>query len=173
MTAATIALRLALAVDARAIAFMSRDLIEAGLGWSYRPERIVRMIRDRDTTTLVADRHGEPVGFAVMGFGDERAHLVLLAVHPAQHRQGIARRMIDWLVESADAAGIASLYLELRAGNAAGRAFYRKMNFVETELVPGYYRGAESAIRMERVLRVLPIPEPPSFKWRQPTPDKR
>jgi ribosomal-protein-alanine N-acetyltransferase len=170
MSAATITLRLALASDARAIASMSRDLIEAGLGWSYRPERIVRLIRNRETTVLVADLQGHPVGFAIMGFGDERAHLVLLAVHPAQHRRGVARRMVDWLVESATTAGIATLDLELRAGNAAARTFYRKMDFTETELLPGYYRGAESAIRMERVLRV---PEPPSFQWQPPPLDER
>lgn len=168
MTSTTIALRLARVCDARAIASMSRDLIEAGLGWSYRPERIVRLIHDRDSTTLVADRQGKPVGFAIMGFGEERAHLVLLAVDPAHHRRGIARRMIEWLVESACAAGIASLHLELRAGNAAARAFYRKMHFTETQLLPGYYRGAESAMRMERVLRV---PEAPSFQWRPRTLD--
>lgn len=170
MTATTITLRLAQESDAGAIAAMSRDLIEAGLGWSYRPERIVRLIRDRDTIALVADRQGAPAGFAIMGFGDERAHLVLLAVHPAQHRQGIARRMMDWLVESAVAGGIASLHLELRAGNAAARAFYRGMNFTETQFVSGYYRGAESAIRMERVLRVS---EAPPFAWQPPPRDSR
>ena len=170
MTATTITLRLARESDAGAIAAMSRDLIEAGLGWSYRPERIVRLIRDRDTIALVADRQGAPAGFAIMGFGDERAHLVLLAVHPAQHRQGIARRMMDWLVESAVAGGIASLHLELRAGNAAARAFYRGMDFTETQLVSGYYRGAESAIRMERVQRVS---EAPPFTWQPPPRDSR
>ena len=170
MTATTITLRLARASDASAIAAMARDLIEAGLGWNYRPARIVPLIRDRDTTTVVADRHGKPVGFAIMGFGDERAHLVLLAVHPAHHRQGIARRMMDWLIESAVAAGILSLHLELRAGNAAARTFYRRMNFAETQLVPGYYRGAESAIRMERVLRISGAPP---FEWRPLKFDKR
>lgn len=170
MTATTITLRLARAGDAPAIASMTRDLIEAGLGWNYRPERIVRLIRNRDTIALVADRHGKPVGFAIMAFGDEHAHLVLLAVHPAQHRQGIARRMMDWLVESAAAAGIASLHLELRAGNGAARAFYQRVNFAETQLVPGYYRGTESAIRMERVLRICEVP---AFKWQPPTLDSR
>jgi ribosomal protein S18 acetylase RimI-like enzyme len=36
-----------------------------------------------------------------MKFHDEHAHLVLLAVRPAHQRSGTARRLIDWLVESA------------------------------------------------------------------------
>ena len=165
MTAATITLRLAEVPDARAISLMSRDLIEAGLGWSYRPERIARLIRDRDTNVLIAARDGKPVGFAVMSFGDERAHLALLAVHPAHQRQGVARRMLEWLIECAASAGVASLHLELRAGNAAARAFYRDMGFAERHLVPGYYHGRESALRMQRVLR---LDDPVPLTWSPP-----
>ncbi|MGI9025304.1 MAG: GNAT family N-acetyltransferase [Burkholderiaceae bacterium] len=165
MTAATIILRLARPADASAIALMSRDLIEAGLGWSYRPARIARLILDRDTNVLIAARRGNPVGFAVMSFGDERAHLALLAVHPAHQRQGVARRLLEWLVECAASAGIASLHLELRAGNAAARAFYRDMGFAERYVVPGYYHGRESALRMQRVLR---LDEPASVRWQPP-----
>lgn len=163
MTAAAITLRLARAADARAIACLSRDLIETGLGWTYRPERITRLIEDRDTTTLVACDRGRLAGFAVMHFGNEHAHLVLLAVREQQQRQGVARRMMEWLLASAATAGIATLHLELRAGNAAACAFYRAMGFTETQLVPGYYRRRESAVRMVRILRPA---GPAAFTWR-------
>ena len=156
MAAAAITLRLAQPRDAHALAVMSRDLIESGLGWSYRPERIVRLIEDRDTTTLVAcDDHTGLAGFAIMKFGDERAHLVLLAVRPAHRRHGVGRRMIEWLVASALTAGIAVLSLELRAGNGVAREFYRAMGFSETISIADYYRGGEPAIRMVRALSPL------------------
>ena len=140
--------------DASAIAAMSRDFIEAGLGWQYRSERVRRLIDDPETVTLVA-RDGDPmIGFAVMTFGDERAHLVLLAVRPACQRRGIARQMARWLLASATTAGIASVHVELRAQNEAAYAFYRALGFAETLRLPGYYRGRETAIRMMRLLRV-------------------
>ena len=106
-----IALQLACRGDAPAIAAMSRDLIEAGLGWQYRGERIRQLIDDPETVTLVA-RDGERlIGFAVMSFGEERAHLVLLAVRPACQRRGIARRLAQWLIRSASTAGIASIHV--------------------------------------------------------------
>jgi len=101
-----------------------------------------------------------------MEFGDERAHLVLLAVRPLKRRAGIGRRLLDWLMESARTAGIESVHLELRAGNEAARGFYRAMGFSESVTVPGYYRGREAALRMLRVLRV---PGPASYTWRPPT----
>src|SRR5512146_2361325 len=100
MAALNVELGFASAGDAPEIARLARDLIEVGLGWGYRPQRIIELIRDTETITLVARARGRPAGFAVMRFGDERAHLILLAVAPAHQRRGIARRMIDWLLES-------------------------------------------------------------------------
>lgn len=170
MNATAITLRIAQADDAKAIALMSRDLIEAGLGWKYEPERIRRAMNDRDTVTLVACDRSQLVGFAIMEFGDERAHLVLLAVRPTHRRHSVGRRLIEWLIESVATAGLASIHLELRSSNEAARAFYRAMGFAETVQVPGYYRGKESATRMVRVLRV---PGPLPFNWRPPTLDKK
>ncbi|MDH5222781.1 MAG: GNAT family N-acetyltransferase [Betaproteobacteria bacterium] len=166
MTAHAITIRLADPRDAQAIALMSRDLVESGLGWKYDAARVLRAIRDPDTLAPVACERGRIAGFSLMEFGDERAHLVLLAVRPAQRRTGVGRRLVDWLVESARTAGIASLHLELRSGNEAARAFYRAMGFDETIVVPGYYRGRESALRMIRVLRAAgPVP----YTWRPRT----
>ena len=47
-------LRLAETRDAQAIAIMSREFVEAGLGWKYDAARVLRAIRDRETVALVA-----------------------------------------------------------------------------------------------------------------------
>jgi ribosomal-protein-alanine N-acetyltransferase len=117
--------------------------------------------------TLVARDGDLLMGFAIMSFGDEHAHLVLMAVRPAGRRRGIARRMTDWLLETAATAGVATIHLELRAQNEDARAFYRALGFTETLRLPGYYRGRETAVRMIRVLRppkIVPQPAP----WRPP-----
>jgi [ribosomal protein S18]-alanine N-acetyltransferase len=146
-------LGLAKAGDARHLALLARDLIEAGLGWAYRPDRIAGLIRDPETVTVVARGASRPLGFAVMRFGDERAHLILLAVEPTHQRRGVGRRLLEWLLESAIVAGMSSIHVELRASNAPAYAFYRSLGFVETIRVPGYYQGRETALRMLRMLR--------------------
>jgi [ribosomal protein S18]-alanine N-acetyltransferase len=176
MTARAITIRIAEAHDAQAIAMMSRDFIEAGLGWKYDAARVLRTIRDRDTLVVVAcadskgsSARGALTGFAIMEVGDERAHLVLLAVRPSQRRLGVGRRLLEWLLASAHTAGMASVHLELRATNDAARRFYRAMGFYETVLIPSYYRGGEgrkeSALRMLRILRA---PGPTPYTWRPP-----
>lgn len=161
-------LRLARSADAPGVARMSRDLIEVGLDWSYDPPRIARLIADRETLTLVAEDRRGLAGFAILKFGEEHAHLVLLAVQPRCRRQGVARRLLGWLLESARAAGIAEVALELRAGNAGARAFYRTLGFIDAGLLSDYYGRREAALRMVRVLRrtdgTLPAWQAPTLR---------
>ncbi len=148
------AFRLARPPDAYPIALMSRELIEAGLnGWSWDSRRVARSIQARDTVVLVAAVQNPVVGFAIMSFGDTQAHLSLFAVQPAYQRRGIGRQMMAWLEESALVAGIATVNLELRAGNHEARDFYRVLGFKETTYIPGYYCGVETALRMSRDIR--------------------
>jgi [ribosomal protein S18]-alanine N-acetyltransferase len=153
MAAVDIELGLANDSDAPHLAVLARDLIETGLGWGYRPHRIAALIHERETVTLVARGRARPLGFAITRFGDERAHLILLAVQPAHQRRGVGRRLVEWLVHSALVAGMSSIHVELRASNAPALAFYRSLGFSETFRVPGYYRGRETALRMIRMLR--------------------
>lgn len=147
-----LSLRLARAEDAPVLAAMSRELIEAGLEWRYTPQRVAALIGDPVTSAVVACGAQRIEGFAVMSFGDEHAHLVLLCVRPAQHRQGIGRQLMGWLERSAQVAGVATIALELRTDNAGAEAFYRALGFSETQRVPGYYGGGIAARRMERRL---------------------
>jgi len=135
------------------ISRMSRELIEAGLGWSWTPARVAREILSAETVVLTSCYGDRVIAFAIMHFGDETAHLNLIAVEPEYRRGGIGRRQMVWLEESALTAGITTIGLELRAGNQIGIRFYRSLGYRETGVVPGYYRGLEAAIRMARTLR--------------------
>jgi len=159
MASVDLSVRLATDSDVETIAAMSRDLIEAGLGWQYRPSRIRELMADRATVTIVGCDHDRVVGFAVMTFGDERAHLVLMAVVPEYQRRGVASELLRWLLESAVVAGTTAIHLELREHNVPALGFYRAHGFSEARELPGYYRGREAGIRMARVLRSrAPVP---------------
>jgi [ribosomal protein S18]-alanine N-acetyltransferase len=157
--------------DAHALAAMARDLIETGLPWTYRADRIARMIGNDESVALVARDGARPVGFAIMSFGEDRAHLALLAVQPTHQRRGLGRRMLEWLQESALTAGIASLHVELRADNHRAYRLYRTMGFAETFRLPGYYSGRETAVRMVKVLRAPGTAA--AEVWRPPALDAR
>jgi ribosomal-protein-alanine N-acetyltransferase len=138
--------------DALEIAEMSRDLIEHGLAWSWTPARVRRAILGRDCCVLIARRDRRIAGFAIMHFGDEVAHLNLLAVGIEHRRQGLGRQLVDWLSASAVTAGVFRIDLEVREANGGARAFYENLGFQSLNVVQGYYQGREPAVRMSRRL---------------------
>jgi ribosomal-protein-alanine N-acetyltransferase len=148
-----VVLQLARAADARTIAEMSRTLIETGLRWTWTPQRVLREIRDRNANVLVARVRDGVAGFAIMRYGETHAHLNLLAVETRFRRQGIGRRMMQWLEQTALVAGIADIGLEVRARNVVARRFYAALGYGETRHLPNYYGGVEAAVAMRRRLR--------------------
>lgn len=157
----TCALRLARPGDARLLARMSRDYIEQGLTWRWRPERLQKKIAAAETVVLVAELDVSGVrfigGFAVMDFEAElatdKAQLALLAVHPNIRRRNIGGQLLRWLHKSARVAGCEHIELQVRADNFAARRFYQKFGYQEEALIPGYYDGKKAAYQMKLRLR--------------------
>jgi len=143
---------LARAGDAREIAEMSRDLIEQGLTWSWTPARVQHFISGPESSVVVARRERRIAAFAIMHFGDDVAHLNLLAVAPEHRRQGLGSQLMDWLTKTALEAGVFRINLELRTHNEGAKIFYSRMGFEQLGIVQGYYQGREAALRMSRRL---------------------
>jgi ribosomal-protein-alanine N-acetyltransferase len=145
-------IRLATLRDARAIAEMSRDEIETGLAWSWTPERVRLSIRDRATNVAVAHEGALLVGFGIMKYGDEKAHLSLLAVSHARRDHGVGGHLLDWLEKSARTAGIERIELEARDDNPRALAFYGMRGYERFDTAHGYYQGRIDALRLVKKL---------------------
>lgn len=151
--------------DAQIIAEMSRRLVEIGLPWTWTPARVARHIHHPDSMVITArstsGNNPTLAGFAIMHFGDDIAHLNLLAVDSRWQRRGLGRRLVQWLEHSAITAGTFTVCLEIRARNPIALLFYRELGFDETGRVPRYYSGREDALRLSKDLR-----HPLSPGWR-------
>ena len=143
---------LAALADGESIACMSRELIESGLGWRWTPSRVARSLRDAATNVAVARHRGALVGFGIMRYRDEEAHLVLLAVNARHRRRGVGAALVAWLEASALVAGIGVIRLEARRNNADALAFYRRLGFRPVSVVREMYDGREDGVRMARDL---------------------
>jgi ribosomal protein S18 acetylase RimI-like enzyme len=146
----TCALRLAKPGDAGLLARMSRDYIEHGLTWRWRPENLRKKIAAPETVVLVAELDVGGVRF-IGGF--EKAHLVLLAVHPNIRRRHIGSQLMRWLHKSTRTAGCEHIELQVRSDNYSARRFYQKFGYCEEALIPGYYEGKQAAFQMKLRLR--------------------
>jgi [ribosomal protein S18]-alanine N-acetyltransferase len=157
MTSSKLSLRLARPAEAATIATLSRNLIEYGLRWRWTAVRVAASIRAPNVNVLVACIHGSIAGFAIMRYGDDDAHLDLLAVAPPYRRAGIGSQLLQWLEKCAVVAGIFSVALEVRAGNEGAQLFYERMGYRTLVHLPGYYQGIEAGLRMVRDLSCRPL----------------
>ena len=149
---ATPDIRLAVPKDARAIAELSRDHIEHGLGWSWTPARVLGAMRDPASNVIVVRQRERLAGFGIMQYGDDSAHLALLAVHPTRRHLGIGAHLVAWLEQPARAAGIKHIRLEARSDNRSAIAFYQRLGFSQSGKITGYYEGIIDAVQLEKRL---------------------
>jgi ribosomal-protein-alanine N-acetyltransferase len=64
-----------------------------------------------------------------------------IAVHPEYRRVGIARSLIEYLIDELNRRGCHSLSLEVRASNAPAIGLYEKLGFQQVGLRKNYYRN--------------------------------
>jgi len=92
-------------------------------------------------TAVVAAVDSEPVGAAwarlwtdedyIIGYVDERTPTLGVAVHEDHRRQGIGRRLIEWMIERAAEDGVPQISLSVSKDNHA-LALYRALGFEQT-----------------------------------------
>ncbi len=79
----------------------------------------------------------------------DEVHIATLATHPDFRRRGLGERLLREALREARAAGARRAYLEVRAGNEAAQALYRKFGFQVTGRRPRYYKdNGEDAVLM-------------------------
>ena len=99
--------------------------------------------------------HSRLESYAVMSIGADEAHLLNISVRPESQRRGLARQMLEHLLELAGANAVNTVFLEVRPSNDRAIRLYRLMGFCEIGLRKGYYpaaRGREDAVAMAKEL---------------------
>ena len=102
----------------------------------------------------VVELDGFVVAFLLgMVSGPRQVRVLLLAVHPQYRGHGLGTRLLWNFMEGAVAISADSITLEVRVSNQRAVAFYQRMGFSITGLIPNYYKDGESAHFMMRPLR--------------------
>ncbi len=98
------------------------------------------------------DAEGKLMGYLICARYDTVWHLMNIAVDPALRRRGIARALLEQMLERA---GAESEYtLEVRTSNAPAIALYERFGFRSAGTRPRYYRdNGEDAVIMWRTLK--------------------
>lgn len=97
-------------------------------------------LRYQDSRVYLVARDGTSlVGFAgcMLVAGD--GHITNVGVDPAHRRRGVASRLLVELARRSIAEGAVALTLEVRVGNDAAQALYRRFGFAPAGVRKGYY----------------------------------
>ena len=92
------------------------------------------------TTVLAVEEYGKAIGCATLCYMElmptfshptgRRAHLMNVYTAPDYRGQGMARRMVEMLIEEARRRGVTEISLD---ATASGRPLYRKLGFRDSE----------------------------------------
>lgn len=96
------------------------------------------------------------LAYCVAQPGFQETHLLNLTVAPAQQRRGHGRALLALLADWARLRGDTAVWLEVRQGNAAGRALYAATGFAEVGLRRAYYPDLQQR-REDAVVMRLPL----------------
>ena len=90
---------------------------------------------------LVAEEENAVAGYVGSQTVMDETDMMNVAVHPDHRRKGIAKALVDALVEALREKGSRCLTLEVRASNAPAIGLYEKLGFQQVGLRKNYYRN--------------------------------
>ena len=118
-------------------------------GWP--PTAFERELRQNQMARYIvlAERDGRVAGFGGLWLMVDEAHIVTVAVLPADRGRGFGRLLVHGLVGLAMDSGMALATLEVRVSNEAARKLYGLYGFYEVGLRKRYYSdNQEDAVIM-------------------------
>jgi ribosomal-protein-alanine N-acetyltransferase len=124
------------------------DVLSFSLPW---PERSFRfeLTENPVSRAWVSEVDGKIAAMLVLWFIVDEAHIATIAVHPDFRRQGLGEQILLFALRAARNEGAQRVFLEVRAGNAAAQAMYKKYGFEIAGVRPGYYKdNNEDALLM-------------------------
>ena len=87
---------------------------------------------------VVEDDHGVN-GYLGLWIVDTTIQVTTLGVDPMHQRQGIARRLLEHMIEVARSKGVSLITLEVRQSNGAAKALYTSFGFKTVAIRKQYY----------------------------------
>ena len=124
------------------------DVRSFSLPWPERSYRF-EVSENPAARAWVAELDGQIVAMLVLWLIVDEAHIATLATQPEFRRQGIGEQILLEALKAARAEGAKMAFLEVREGNTAAQAMYRKYGFEVTGQRPKYYKNnGEDALLM-------------------------
>ena len=88
---------------------------------------------------FVAEGQGKILGYCVLRIIAGEGEIQRIAVHPECRKQGIGRKLMEAMVQTAREMGVREMTLEVRCGNQAAVCLYESWGFQKEAVRKDYY----------------------------------
>jgi len=99
------------------------------------PDAVVSAKLKVDELLFVAVEQGTLIGTVMAGYDGHRGWLYSVAVDPQRQGGGIGRQLVEHAVAALRGRGCIKVNLQVRSGNSAVVAFYRRLGFAVEDRV--------------------------------------
>jgi ribosomal-protein-alanine N-acetyltransferase len=142
--AATVKLERGSSRDLEAVMKVMTAAFDPGFGEAWTRSQCAGILPMAGVSLTLArrERDGEVAGFSLVRTVAGESELLLIAVAPHRHRQGIGTALLEDFLARAKAAGVTRVHLEVRDGNAATN-MYRAAGFAPVGRRRNYYRASD------------------------------
>ena len=125
------------------------DISSLSFAISWSKDSYIQELTNPIAKYFVAKIDNKAVAFIGTWIILDEAHITNIAVHPNYRKQGIASELLAKFLDYCKNQGCKAFTLEVRSGNKAAQALYKKHNFKEEGIRKGYYEdNKEDAIIM-------------------------
>lgn len=138
--------------DLETLAALEQQLFD-GDAWSVESWWHELAGRPRRDYVVAVDESGGILGYAGLDLAGETGDVMTVAVAPETQARGLGHHLLTELLRRAEASGIRSLLLEVRADNAAARKLYERHGFDVISVRRRYYQpGDVDALVMRKLI---------------------
>lgn len=115
---------------------------------AWKTESFVDDFKKDYSHYFVAETDGEILGYAGIWCIYETAELIRIATTPEFRKKGVAKELMQTILDCAKTCECERMMLEVRRSNTPAQELYKKFGFGEISVRKGYYSG-EDAVIME------------------------
>lgn len=134
-TPLTIAIRWALPKDLPAILAIEKEsFVDALNEVEFR-----NYMKRTNVVLVIAEFNRKVVGYCIYELNKTSIRIIGVASAPNFRRKGIAKQLIEQLIEKMGAAGRSRISVELRENNVSGQCFFRSCGFKAVKVMTKFY----------------------------------
>ena len=102
---------------------------------------------------IVAVEGEDLAGYLFYSIAADEVELLTIAVDDKFRKKGIAKKMMEDMIDAAHKNKVSALFLEVRPSNKAALSLYKSFGFAQIGVRKGYYKdNNEDALTMKKIL---------------------